>query len=72
MREFQYPRNGYFLYELWKKILWPQILNPMNVIFVQSMKIGAQQNKAIHSISWGLNFCGFCGAYQQGMYILNQ
>ena len=32
--EFQYPRNGNFLYELWKKILWPQILNPTNVSFL--------------------------------------
>ena len=32
--EFQYPRNGNFLYELWKKILWPRILNPTNVSFL--------------------------------------
>ena len=33
IHEFQYPWNGNFLYELWKKILWPQILNPTNVSF---------------------------------------
>ena len=26
--EFQYPRNGDFLYELWREILCPRILNP--------------------------------------------
>ena len=49
IHEFQYPRNGNFLYELWKKILYPRILNPTNVsFFVQSTKIGTHENKAIH------------------------
>ena len=32
--EFQYPRKSNFQYELLKKILWPQILNPTNVSFL--------------------------------------
>ena len=31
--EFQNPRISDFLYELWRKILWPRILNPTNVSF---------------------------------------
>ena len=30
IHEFQYPRNGNFLYHLWKKMLWPRNLNPTN------------------------------------------
>ena len=50
IQEFQYPQNDNFLYDLWKKMLWPRISNPTNVIFVQSMKIGTHENKVIHSI----------------------
>ena len=32
--DFQYLRNGNFLYELWTKILWPQILNSTNMSFL--------------------------------------
>ena len=32
--EFQYPRKSNFLYELWKKLLWPRMLNPSNVSFL--------------------------------------
>ena len=38
--EFQYQQNSNFWYKLWRKILWPQILNH---------KIGTQENKTIHS-----------------------
>ena len=31
IHEFQYPRNGNFLYELWK---WPQVLSSTNVSFL--------------------------------------
>ena len=31
IHEFQYPRIGDFLYELWRKLLWLRILNPTNV-----------------------------------------
>ena len=34
VHEFKYPRNSDFLYELWRKILWPRISNPMNVWFL--------------------------------------
>ena len=34
IHEFHYPWKGNFLYELWKKILWPQILNLTNVSFL--------------------------------------
>ena len=30
IHEFQYPRNCNFLYELWRKIPYPRILNPLN------------------------------------------
>ena len=50
IHEFQYPQNGNFLHELWKKILWPRNFEPHKcVIFVQSTKIGTHENKAIHS-----------------------
>ena len=34
IHEFQYPRNSDFLYELWRQIPWPRILNPTNVWFL--------------------------------------
>ena len=34
IHEFQCPGNCNILHELWKKILWPWILNPANVSFV--------------------------------------
>ena len=34
IHEFQYPWSGNFVYELWKKILWPRNLNPTNVSFL--------------------------------------
>ena len=34
INEFQYPRNDVLLYELWRKKLWPWILNPTNVWFL--------------------------------------
>ena len=34
VHEFQCPRNSNFLYEFWKKTLWPRILNPTNVSFL--------------------------------------
>ena len=33
IHEFQCPPINDFLYELWRKVLWPQILNPTNVSF---------------------------------------
>ena len=33
IHECQCPRINDFLYELWRKIRWPQILNPTNVSF---------------------------------------
>ena len=38
IHKFQYSRNGNFLYELWKKILWPRILNPTNVSFFINLR----------------------------------
>ena len=34
IHEFQYPWSCNFLYKSWKKILWPQILNPRNMSFL--------------------------------------
>ena len=51
IHEFQYPHNGNFLYDLWKKNAKATNLEPHEyVIFVQSTKIGTHENKAIHSI----------------------
>ena len=51
INEFQYPLNFNFLCELLNKILWPQILNSMNVLFLfNPRKIGTHKNKAIHGI----------------------
>ena len=33
IHEFQYPWISDSLYELWRKILWPRIMNPTNVSF---------------------------------------
>ena len=33
IHELQFPRISDFLHELWRKILWSRILNPMNVSF---------------------------------------
>ena len=50
IHEFQCPRNSDFLYELWRKILWPRNFEPHEyLIFLQSMKIGTLENKAIQS-----------------------
>ena len=31
--EFKYPRNNNFLYDFWRKIKWPRILNNTNELF---------------------------------------
>ena len=38
IHEFQYPRIGNFLHELWRKILWPRILNPTNVSILFNLR----------------------------------
>ena len=50
IHEFHYPRNGNFLYQLWKKIYMAMYFEPLEcIIFVHSTKIGTHENKAIHN-----------------------
>ena len=62
IHEFQYPRISDFLYEsIVKENLMATNFEPHEfVIFVQSMKIGTHENKAIQSIFFAINPSSQC------------